>query len=143
MSEEIKVWTANPTLTHKSLAKYVTEHSGVELTPEQAHAVLSFHGKWQKDPARVTEREAEKLERDAALADAKVARDAAAKEKKEKAAELKAQKDAAKKAKDAADAGDDSDLDSVDEDATDDEGAPTPRKRRAKAPAGAGSAASF
>ena len=53
-------WTPNPTATHRSLAAYVTEHSGVEITEEQACALLIFHKYWQADPARKAEREAEK-----------------------------------------------------------------------------------
>ncbi|WPH58009.1 hypothetical protein SEA_LUCKYLEO_61 [Gordonia phage LuckyLeo] len=124
-----------PSGTHRSLAKYVTENSPVELTPEQAQAVLVLHGQWQASPERKAEREAEKAEK------ARLAEEAKA-ERERKAAERKAEnerKAAEKKAKEAAKAAeandDDSDLDAVDnsDDDTETE-APKPRRRR-KAPA--------
>lgn len=126
-----KKWIPNPSLTHHSLAKYVTEHSGIELTPIQAHAVLSFHPRWQKDPARVQEREQEKLERAKQLESTKEERKKAAEARK--AAKKEAEE---KKAQDELE--DDSDLDNID-DEIDDEDAPQP-KRRSKATT---SAASF
>ncbi|XBA13389.1 hypothetical protein SEA_XENIA2_62 [Gordonia phage Xenia2] len=124
-----------PSATHISLAKYCTDNSPVEVTPEQAQAVLVLHGTWQASPERKAERDAEKAEK------ARQA-EAAKAEREKKAAERKAEnerKAAEKKAKEAAKAaeanGDDSDLDSADnsDDTTETE-APKPRRRR-KAPA--------
>lgn len=79
------------TSTHESLAKYVTEKSGVEVSPEQAGALLRLHGKWQASPERQAERDAEKLEREArkqAAASAKAERARIAAEKAAAAAKV-------------------------------------------------------
>lgn len=130
-----------PSEAQVSLAKYVTDNSPVELTAEQAQAVLVLHGQWQSSPERKAEREAEKAAKAEAAAKAKEERERKAAEK----AEAKAKADAEKKAKDAAkaaeSAGDDSDLDTTD---NSDEAAPEtdgeakpPRRRRKAAPANA------
>lgn len=129
-------WTPAPTATHRSLAAYVTEHSGIEITDDQASALLIFHKYWQADPARKAERDAEKQAK-AEEAEAKKA--AREEEKARKAAEreeAKRRKEEKAKAKAAAEADDDSDLDDADD--ADDldldaEEAPKPKRRRRKA----------
>lgn len=128
-------WTPNPTATHQSLAAYVTEHSGVEISDEQACALLIFHKYWQADPARKAEREAEKAATAAEAEAKKAAREEEKARKKAEREEAKRRKEEKAKAKAAAEADDDSDLDDVD-DLDDDvdaaEDAPKPKRRRRK-----------
>lgn len=128
-------WTPNPTATHASLAAYVTEHSGVEITEEQACALLIFHKYWQADPARKAEREAEKEAKRIEAEQRKAEREAEKERKKAEREEAKRRKEEKAKAKAAAEADDDSDLDDVDEADdldTDAEEAPKPKRRRRK-----------
>lgn len=128
-------WTPAPTATHRSLATYVTEHSGVEISEEQACALLIFHKYWQADPARKAEREAEKEAKAIAAAEAKAKRDEEKAKRKAEAEEAKRRKEEKAKAKAAAEADDDSDLDDDDAPESDDldgEEAPKPRRRRRK-----------
>lgn len=125
-------WTPNPTATHKSLSAYVTEHSGVEISDEQACALLIFHKYWQADPARKAEREAEKAAKAEEAAAKKALRE---EEKARKAAEreeAKRRKEEKAKAKAAAEADDDSDLDDIDDLDGVEEEAPKPKRRRRK-----------
>lgn len=145
-SEEIA-----PTEAHVSLAKFLTENTPVEVTPEAAWAFIMGHRIWQSGPERAAEKEALKL----ANAEADAAKKAANEEKKaqrlKEAEEKKAQRAldqeakktaaaekkaaaAARKAAKEASEDDASDLD-VDEDVTgteDTEGEVTeaPKRRR-------------
>lgn len=133
---EDKAFESNPKPIHNSLAKYVTEHSGVEVTPAQAEALLKFHSTWQKSPERKAEREQE-------VADNKAAAEAKKAERERLAAEKKAAKEAeaAKKAAEkAAKKDDDSDLDDLDGNGVDDidelgDETPKPSRRRKAAAA--------
>lgn len=124
-----------PTATHRSLAKYVSDNSPVELSPEQAQAVLVLHSKWQSSDERKAEREIEKAEA-AKEAEAKKAEREAAKAKREAEKEAKAKEKAAKEAaKKAAEEGSDSDLDAEPDDEAPAEGGRPKRRRRAAATA--------
>ena len=129
-------WTPKPTATHESLAAYVTEHSGVEISNEQACALLIFHKYWQSDPARKAEREAEKEAKAAEAEEKRAAREAEKERKRAEREEAKRRKEEKAKAKAAAEADDDSDLDDDDLDAgLEADGAdeaPKPKRRRRK-----------
>jgi len=111
-----KEFKSNPGPIHESLARYVSEHSGIEVSAEQAQALLVLHKNWQSSPERKAEREQEKLlkaeEAAKRKAEAEEKKAAAKAERERKAAEKKA-KEAAKKA---AAEDNDSDLDDLDAD---------------------------
>lgn len=126
-----KPFESNPKLIHESLARFVTNASGVEVTPAQAQALLKFHSTWQKSPERKNERELELAQAAEEAEAAKVAKaEAAAIKKAEKEAEA-AKKAAAKAAK----GDDDSDLDDIDSDDDSAESTPKPSRRRRSAAA--------
>lgn len=57
---------SNPGATAVSLATFLTTVKGIDVTPEQARAFLSFHSEWQRGRGaeRDAIREAAKAERD-------------------------------------------------------------------------------
>lgn len=83
----------SPTSAHQSFAKYIREHSNVEISDVQVQATAVLHGKWQSSDQRHEEREQERLNK------AREAEEARERREQEREAK-KAEKEEAKRLKD-------------------------------------------
>lgn len=135
--EQLKTLTAEdvkPTEAHVSLARFLTEHGPIAVSPEQAWAFIMGHRVWQSSDERAAEKAAlkesrstESAERAKAREEAKAAKAAEKAQKEAEKAQRAAEREAAKAAKAA---GDDSDI------PTDGEATEAPKRRRPPAKAG-------
>lgn len=122
-----------PTQANESLAKFLTDNTPIEITPEQAWAFIAGHRVWQSGPERKAELEAIRVEKAEAAEVAKAERAEKAEQRKQEKAAKDAEKARKKAEKEAAEAAgeesDDSDLDETDEEG-DEESTPKPTRRK-------------
>lgn len=121
-----------PTEAHISLAKFLTENTPVEVSPEQAWAFIIGHRIWQSGDERKAELAALREAKAKESEEKKAEREQKAAERKAEAERKKEAAEAKKRAKEAEEAGDDSDIETEDEDGADveTEAVAAPKRRR-------------